>query len=80
MAIARSAVSGRVLTDNAADTVRGIGLAALAYLVLSVGDAAAKWTILSAGVARVLLWRGLFGAAAILAVTALRTGAGGGGA
>lgn len=77
MAIARSAVSGRVLTDNAADTVRGIGLVALAYMVLSIGDAAAKWAMLSAGVAWVLLWRGLFGSAAILAVTASRGGAGG---
>ncbi len=77
MAIARSVISGRVLTDNAADTVRGIGLVAVAYLVLSVGDAAAKWTILSTGVAWVLLWRGLFGGAAVLAVTATRTGAGG---
>lgn len=77
MAMARSVVFGRALTDNAADTVRGIGLVALAYLVLSVGDAAAKWAILSAGVAWVLLWRGVFGAAAIVAVTATRTRAGG---
>jgi drug/metabolite transporter (DMT)-like permease len=77
VAIARSVVFGRALTDNAADTVRGIGLVALAYLVLSVGDAAAKWAILSAGVAWVLLWRGVFGAAAIVAVTATRTKAGG---
>ena len=77
VAIARLAVVDRVLTDNAADTVRGIGLVALAYLVLSVGDAAAKWAILSSGVAWVLLWRGVFGAAAVLAVTATRTNDGG---
>lgn len=77
MAIARSVVAARVLTDNAADTVRGIGLVALAYMMLSIGDAAAKWALLSTGVAWVLLWRGLFGAAAILAVTATRTRVGG---
>ena len=77
MAIVRSLVFGRTLTDNAADTVRGIGLVALAYMVLSFGDAAAKWAILSTGVARVLLWRGAFGALAITAVTVTRTRAGG---
>jgi len=49
----------RVLTDNAADTVRGIGLVALPYLILTVGDAAAKWAILSAGVAWAMFWRGI---------------------
>jgi drug/metabolite transporter (DMT)-like permease len=77
VAIARSVVFGRALTDNAADTIRGIGLVALAYMVLSVGDAAAKWAVLSVGVAWVLLWRGVFGAASIVAVTATRTQAGG---
>jgi drug/metabolite transporter (DMT)-like permease len=76
---ARAAAGGtakRALTDNAADTIRGIGLVALAYGVLSIGDAAAKWTMLSTGVAWVLLWRGLFGAAAVLGVVAARGGAG----
>ena len=77
MPIARSFVVGRVLTDNAADTVRAIGLVALAYMVLSIGDAAAKWAVLGAGVAWAMLWRGVFGAAAVLAVTATRLDAGG---
>ena len=47
----RTAVSARTLTDSAADTVRGIGLVALAYMVLSIGDVAAKWAIVSSGVA-----------------------------
>lgn len=64
----------RTLTDNAADTIRGIGLAALAYCVLSIGDAAAKWAMLSTGAAWVLLWRGVFGASVVLAVTAPQTG------
>jgi drug/metabolite transporter (DMT)-like permease len=73
--IARSAAGARptrALTDNAADTIRGIGLVALAYAVLSIGDAAAKWSMLSTGVAWVLLWRGVFGAGAVLAVVAVR--------
>ncbi len=73
----RIAGGGRVLTDNAADTIRGIGLVALAYGILSIGDAAAKWAMLSASVAWVLMWRGVFGAAAVLAVTASRSDAGG---
>ncbi len=74
MPIARGGAAARVLTDNAADTIRAIGLVAFAYMVLSLGDAAAKWAILSAGVAWALLWRGAFGAAAVLAVTASRAG------
>ena len=62
----------RALTDNAADTIRAIGLVALAYAVLSIGDAAAKWSMLSTSVAWVLLWRGLFGGGAVLAVVAFR--------
>jgi drug/metabolite transporter (DMT)-like permease len=65
------------LTDNATDTIRAIGLAALAYGVLSIGDASAKWALLSVGVAWVLLWRGVFGAAAVMAITATRIEAGG---
>jgi drug/metabolite transporter (DMT)-like permease len=73
----RSLAIPRVLTDNAADTVRGIGLVALAYMVLSIGDAAAKSVVLGAGVAWAMLWRGLFGSAAVLAVTVSRADAGG---
>jgi drug/metabolite transporter (DMT)-like permease len=69
-----TAVPLRVLTDNAADTVRGILLVALAYLVLTLGDAAAKWTVLACGVAWVLMWRGVFGMAAVLGVIALGVG------
>ncbi len=68
---------GRVLTDNAADTVRGIGMAALAYGMLSIGDATAKWVILGSGVAWVMLWRGLFGVMTVGAVTLARGRAGG---
>ena len=62
------------LTDNAADTVRGILLVVLSYLILTIGDTAAKWTILASGVAWVMLWRGAFGAAAVAAFTVLTQG------
>jgi len=55
----------RVLTDNAADTVHGILLVALSYLILTVGDTAAKWAILASGVAWAMVWRGVFGAIAV---------------
>ena len=35
------AASPRVLSDNASDTLRGIGLALLAYLIWTLGDATA---------------------------------------
>jgi hypothetical protein len=57
------AVRRRALSGHAADTVRGIGLAALSYLVLSAGDAGAKWAMTVTGVASVLPLRGLFGCA-----------------
>jgi drug/metabolite transporter (DMT)-like permease len=70
-------VPARALTDNATDTVRGILLAALAYLVLTFGDVAAKWAILVSGVAWVVLWRGVFGAMTVTAFTVSTQGAGG---
>jgi drug/metabolite transporter (DMT)-like permease len=59
----------RVLTDNASDTVRGIALVVLANLIWTLGDATAKWTLPTVGVAGAMLWRGVFGAAVVLAVT-----------
>ena len=56
-----------MLTDNAADTVRGIALAVLAYLIWTLGDAAAKWVLPSVGVAGAMLWRGVFGAVTVAA-------------
>jgi drug/metabolite transporter (DMT)-like permease len=60
----------RVLTDNATDAVRGIALAVLAYLIWTLGDAAAKWVLPSVGVAGAMMWRGVFGLATVAAVTA----------
>lgn len=67
----------RALTDNAADTVRGILLVAASYLILTIGDTAAKWAIIASGVAWTLLWRGVFGAAAVAAFTVSTQGSGG---
>jgi drug/metabolite transporter (DMT)-like permease len=67
----------RVLTDNASDTVRGIALAVLAYIIWTLGDAVAKWALPTAGVAGAMLWRGVFGMATVFAVTVGRTGSGG---
>ena len=67
----------QALTDNAADTVRGILLVALSYLILTFGDTAAKWSLLVSGVAWVLLWRGVFGALTVAVFTFSGHGAGG---
>jgi drug/metabolite transporter (DMT)-like permease len=67
----------RALTDNADDTVRGILLVVVSYLILTIGDTAAKWAILSTGVAWAMLWRGLFGAVAVAAFTSSAHGAAG---
>jgi drug/metabolite transporter (DMT)-like permease len=66
-----------VLTDNAGDTIRGIGLAAAAYATLAIGDASAKWVMLTTGLAWVMIGRGLFGAASVALVTLPRQDAGG---
>jgi drug/metabolite transporter (DMT)-like permease len=71
--IARPAVAmaaPRVLTDNASDTLRGIALAVLAYMIWTLGDATAKWVLPEVGVAAAMLWRGVFGVLSVLAITA----------
>jgi drug/metabolite transporter (DMT)-like permease len=64
----------RVLTDNAADTVRGIALVVLANLIWTLGDATAKWALPVVGVAGAMMWRGVFGAVTVMAVTVGRPG------
>ncbi len=64
-----AAPAPRTLTDNAADTVRGIALVVLANLIWTLGDATAKWALPSVGVASAMLWRGVFGVATVAAVT-----------
>ena len=65
-----STIQRRVQTDTPADTVRGIALAALAYVIWTLGDTAAKWVLPSAGVALAMFWRGIFGAMTVAAVAA----------
>lgn len=65
-----AAAAPRVLTDNASDTVRGIMWALLAYLMWTMGDAVSKLVLPIVGVGGGMLWRGLFGAITVLAMTA----------
>ena len=67
----------RLLTDNAADTLHGIALALLAYLIWTLGDVTAKFVLPAVGVAGAMLWRGVFGTITVAAVTTGRSGAAG---
>ncbi len=58
----------RELTDTGADAVRGIGLVALGYFVISIGDVAVKWALPMIGVAGAMIWRGVFGTATVVAL------------
>lgn len=60
----------RALRDDAADTVRGILLVALAYVVMTAGDVAGKWALGAAGVAGVMMGRGASGALTVAALAA----------
>jgi drug/metabolite transporter (DMT)-like permease len=59
----------RVLVDDAASTVRGIGFAALAYIIWTIGDTGAKWMIPTAGIGLAMFWRGVIGTATVAAVS-----------
>jgi drug/metabolite transporter (DMT)-like permease len=62
----------RGLSENASDTLRGILLAVLAYMIWTLGDATAKLVLPDVGVAGAMLWRGVFGFITVLAVTMSR--------
>lgn len=62
----------RALSENASDTLRGILLAVLAYMIWTLGDAAAKLVLPDVGVAGAMLWRGVFGFITVLALTMSR--------
>lgn len=51
----------RVLRDTGADTVHGIALVCTCYLLLTVGDAAIKWSLPAVGLAGAMLGRAVFG-------------------
>ncbi|MSP03438.1 MAG: DMT family transporter [Acetobacteraceae bacterium] len=57
--------------------MRGILLVAVCYLIMTIGDSAAKWAIIASGVAWVMLWRGVFGAMTVMTVAAASQGRGG---
>jgi len=69
-----AAVAPRSLADNASDTLRGIALAVLAYMIWTLGDATAKWVLPDIGVAGAMLWRGVFGLVTVGALTTCRPG------
>ena len=58
-----------LLADTPSHIVRGIAFATLAYFIWTLGDATAKWSLPAASVAGAMLWRGVFGAATVVAVT-----------
>ena len=61
-------VPARFLRDDAADTVRGIVLVACCYVLMVAGDIAGKWALPAAGVAWLMVGRGIVGVAATVAV------------
>jgi drug/metabolite transporter (DMT)-like permease len=66
----------RGLTENASDTLRGILLALVAYMLWTMGDATAKLVLPQVGIAGAMLWRGVFGATTVAAITTSRGRAG----
>jgi drug/metabolite transporter (DMT)-like permease len=62
---------GRSTSGEAA--VRGLGLAALGYFVISCADAAVKFALPEIGVAGALLWRGAVGALAVAVIAGGRS-------
>ena len=53
------------LRDDAAEAVRGILLVVAAYILMTLGDVAGKWALLPAGLAAVMVGRGVFGCATL---------------
>ncbi len=51
----------RVLSDTGVDTVDGIAVVSLAYLMMTVGDTAIKWALPAVGLAGVMIGRAAFG-------------------
>lgn len=63
-----------VLTDTAADTLRGIGFVVFAYFLMTVGDVATKFVLPEAGVSGAMIGRGIFGTAAIAGLALAQPG------
>jgi drug/metabolite transporter (DMT)-like permease len=59
-------VPPRVLSDTAADTVRGIALITLSYFIMTFSDISVKFVLPLTGLAAPVLFRGVVGSAAVL--------------
>lgn len=57
------------LRDDADETVRAIVLVAFAYVIMTMGDVAAKWALVPAGIGAVMIGRGAAGSVMALGVT-----------
>jgi drug/metabolite transporter (DMT)-like permease len=70
----------RVLRDTGVDTVDGIAVVFVAYLLMTVGDTAIKWALPAVGLAGVMIGRAAFGlpTVALLACLPATPGAEGG--
>src|SRR4051794_23442023 len=53
----------------AEDAVRGLAVVALGYAVISLADASVKWVLPEIGSAAAMVWRGIIGGAAVLALS-----------
>lgn len=65
------AATPHALRDNAAEAVRGILIVAVAYFIMTMADVAAKWALLPAGLAGVMLGRGVAGSLTVIGLTAV---------
>ena len=62
-------MSSAILRDDASDTVRGIMVVCVGYVLMTLSDVAGKWALLPAGIAAVMVARGVGGAATMLVVS-----------
>ncbi len=60
----------RLLRDSGADTIRGIVLITICYLLMAISDATVKYALPMTGLTAAILFRGVFGASTVLAITA----------
>ncbi|MCX7381314.1 MAG: DMT family transporter [Alphaproteobacteria bacterium] len=60
----------RLLRDSGADTIRGIALITVCYLLMAFSDVLVKYALPMAGLTAAILFRGTIGAATVLAITA----------
>ncbi len=62
-------MSSTTLRDDASETVRGIAVVCVGYVFMTMSDVAGKWALLPAGIAAVMVARGVGGAATMLVVS-----------